>query len=188
MPAVQAERPERERLFRDSAPDLWGRSDAVFNEDLTHRYLLTRRWAQGAPTAVFLMLNPSTATAHEDDPTIRRCIGYARREGCNALTVLNLFGLRATNPAELPRYPGDPVGERNDEFIGEHAQPGRLVIAAWGVHGALHARGNEVTRALTARGVELRCLGVTDGGHPRHPLYVRADTPLIPYRPEADPA
>jgi hypothetical protein len=180
MPAVQDIRPPRERLRAETVPDLWGRSDALFNEAGTHRYLLTRRWGQGGVTATFVMLNPSTATAREDDPTIRRCVGFARREGCNALTVVNLFGLRSTDPAVLREHP-DPVGERNDEFIGQHCLPGRLVVLAWGAHGELDGRGPRVALRLAAAGVTLSCFGLTGNGQPLHPLYQAADTPLIAF-------
>jgi hypothetical protein len=170
-------------LIREEVPDLYGSNEAVYSPDQVYRYLLIRRWAPG-PLATFLMLNPSIATATIDDPTIRRCRAYARREACGGMTILNLFALRATDPRELYHH-ADPIGPRTDEFIAENALPGSLVVAAFGTHGALAGRGDEVTRTLAARGVELRCLGYTAGGFPRHPLYVRADAPLIPYAPEA---
>jgi hypothetical protein len=168
-------------LIREVAADLLGHAEAVFSADEAYRYLLIRRWAVGGTTATFLMLNPSTATATADDPTIRRCIGYARREGCNALTVVNLFALRATNPAHLLPHP-DPVGERNDEFIVKHCLPGRLVVAAWGYQRRVGPpRALHVRRLLADSGVDLQCLGKTLTGEPRHPLFVRADAPLIRY-------
>jgi hypothetical protein len=182
MPADQAIRPARERLARDSAPDLWGRSDAVFNAARTHRYYLSRRWAQGGRTLIALMLNPSKAGALENDNTVRRCVGFARREGCNALAVLNLYGLVSTDPAELYSHP-DPVGARNDEFIDEHCQPGWLVLAAWGAHGALNDRGPLVAARLITAGVELSCFARTATGQPIHPLYQSRGAPLLPYVP-----
>lgn len=174
-----------EQLVREEAPTLFGGTAAVFNEARTHRYLLLRRWAPDGEPLVMVMLNPSTATATTDDPTITRCMKLARREGCAALAVVNLFGVRATDPADMRRHP-DPVGERNGEFIAACCLPGRLVVAAWGAHGGHLGRAAEVTRMLTASGVSLVCLGVTANGEPKHPLArgrsrIAPDQPLVPY-------
>ncbi len=164
-----------------SAPTLFGdlpeTSSAVISDDGVYRYLLTRSRAAG-PDLTFIMLNPSTADDRVDDPTIRRVLGFAWREGAGRLVVVNLYGLRATDPKELARHP-EPVGPRNDEFIRLHCQPRALVVAAWGNSGGLRAA--YVTDMLTARGVRLMCLGRTRSGEPRHPLYVRGDKPLEPY-------
>ena len=154
----------------------WLRGTATLSGDRAYRYLLTRRWGDG-PAMCWIMLNPSTADAAADDPTIRRCIGFARREGCGAIQVINLFALRAADSRELLTSP-DPVGPGGDGFL--LARPlSACTVAAWGAHGSLHGRSAEV-RALLA-GVRLFCLGVTSGGEPRHPLYVRADVPLVPF-------
>jgi hypothetical protein len=157
----------------------------------THRYLLTHRWTppqDPTPVAVFILLNPSTATATTDDPTVRRCVRFARREACGGLVILNLFALRSTNPRLLATHP-DPVGAHNDLFLRlyttGHDGP---VIAGWGAHGRLHSRADTVTARLRAAGVELLCLGTTITGQPRHPLYLRADTPLRPYTPAEETA
>lgn len=165
-------------LIREERTDLIGHSEAVLSADRAYRYLLVRRWATGGPTLVMVMLNPSTADATTDDPTCRRCVSLAHREGCHALEVVNLFGLRSPYPKALLAHP-DPVGPRNDKFIEEHCLPGRLVVAAWGARGDLMGRDATVTAALTARGVALHCLGLTHGGKPRHPLYVPARQPLV---------
>ena len=133
----------------------------------------------------WIMLNPSTADAFADDPTIRRCASFARREGCGGIKVVNLFALRATDPRELRRHP-DPVGACNDRVIDAHARG--LVVVAWGAGGALGGRDADAARILEAAGVTPVCLGVTAGGQPRHPLYVRGDTPLVPWRPAAPPS
>lgn len=160
---------------------------AVFSPDRTYRYLLTRDWGL-APRLVVLMLNPSVADADVDDPTIARVIRFAMREGCGGLVVLNLFALRATDPAELART-ADPVGPDNDAMLdvvtADRAQP---VVIAWGAiayRPAHRSRTNTVTERLRARGVPLRCLGRTRGGHPRHPLYLPATAPLTPWQPLA---
>lgn len=165
----------RERLGTLLDPDA---ATAVFNKARTHRYLLTRRWAPGDPL-VFVMLNPSTADALADDPTIRRCIGYARRESAAGIVVLNLFAARATDPRALTSH-RDPVGASNDAFLARHAAR-RRVIAAWGTHGRLHGRDAAVTATLGRVGTSLVCLGLTRDGLPRHPLYTGRDAPLKHY-------
>lgn len=162
-----------------------GTDTASFSGDGGYRNFLTRTWGEGAP-AVWIMLNPSTADAFDDDPTIRQCIGFTRRLAPEAggLTVVNLYSLRATDPAELWTHP-DPVGPAGNYYLGSRAisgaLDGRLVIAAWGMHGARHGRGAQVATELTAAGVKLWCLGVTKDGHPKHPLYLAGETPLVPY-------
>jgi len=158
---------------------LSGTSEAVFSPDRAYRYVLVRLW-ESAPPMTWIMLNPSTADAFADDPTIRRCAGFARREGCGGINVVNLFALRATDPAALSRH-ASPVGPASDYLIETHARDASLVVAAWGAGGALHGRAREVGQRLAAAGVPLMCLGVTAAGHPRHPLYVRSDAPLIPW-------
>lgn len=160
--------------------DLFGHeSTAILSDDGLYRYTLGRRWAKG-PAAFWIMLNPSTADAALDDPTIRRCIGFTRAWGYSALTVVNLFALRATNPAQLYRHP-DPIGPANDAHIVTQAQRHQIAIAAWGTHGHLLDRSAYVQRLVD--GIPLHCLGTTRGGHPRHPLYVRATQPHEDYRP-----
>lgn len=153
---------------------------AVIDASGSYRYRLTRQWAAG-PLLPFVMLNPSTADALADDPTIRRCIGFARREGAAGILVANLYALRATDPAVMLHDP-DPVGPENDEHLRElqamAAWDGSPIIAAWGVNA--EPERVEAARAILSRG-DLRCLGVTKAGAPRHPLYVRGDAPLVPW-------
>ena len=125
------------------------------------------------------MLNPSTADAVRDDPTIRRCIGFARAWGYRRLVVTNIFALRATLPSAL-RGAADPVGPRNDRYILRAARDADRVVCAWGVHGALGNREAEVLALL--RDLALENLGLTQGGYPRHPLYVAGLT--VPSRYE----
>lgn len=135
---------------------------------------------------VFVMLNPSTADAEVDDPTIRRCIGFARREGYDALHVLNLYAYRATKPADCFGA-SDPVGPENDGYLGREftaaVGAGFPVVVAWGAN----ARSDRVAAVLrlAPHALTLRCLGMTKGGHPRHPLYVHGDQPLVPFTQEA---
>lgn len=167
------------------------RGSADVSEDGRYRYRLLRRWdgdallgrrATSLPMLQpFVMLNPSTADARQDDPTIRRCVGFARREGFEGLGVWNLYAYRATKPAELWRV-DDPVGEENDRRLRNllewAAGVGVPVVAAWGTN----AKPERVRAVLDMPGAHnLRCLGTTAAGAPRHPLYVPADTPLTPY-------
>jgi hypothetical protein len=144
---------------------------AVFDTSRTYRYLLTRVWDSSRPRMVWLMLNPSTADAMADDPTIRRCIGFARREQAGGIAVVNLFALRSTNPDALRTHP-DPVGPLNDVFVRQAVAGARLVVCAWGAGGVLRDRATTVTRRLTRVGARPHCLGVTSTGQPRHPLYL----------------
>lgn len=171
-------------LITDRHEDLTGWRLAVFDQTRTYRYLLERRWNAG-PSALFVMLNPSSADATENDPTIRRCVAFARREGAAALSVVNLFALRSPNPGILRVHP-DPVGPANDAVLRDAVHRARWVIGAWGTHGTLHARGNAMSTLLAP--LRPWCLGLTANGQPRHPLYLPADTPLTPYSPPTPPA
>ena len=156
-------------------------ADAVISPCGQYRYTLTRRWNDG-PMAYWIMLNPSTADATEDDPTIRRCVGFSKREGCGALTVVNLYALRATDPAALAKHP-DPRGPDNAAVLVDTsyaARRGALVVAAWGAHPMAVKGAGSVERMFAAAGAQ--CLGTTKAGEPRHPLYVKADQPFQPWR------
>jgi hypothetical protein len=171
-----------ERCVTDRSSSLFGTTaTATFNEARTHRFLLTRTWDEDGPVMAWVMLNPSKAGALINDPTVSRCISRAR-QAHGGIVIGNLFALQATDPAELRKHP-DPVGAGNDEFIAEACSGAETVVAAWGAHGTFLGRDREVTRMLAEAGVRLQCLGVTSGGQPRHPLYIRADAPLVPYEP-----
>lgn len=167
-----------EDLVIDRADNLVERASACFDATRTYRYTLERHWGDAKP-AVFVMLNPSTADALTDDPTIRRCVSFAKREGCGGLIVVNLFALRATDPKALYAHP-DPVGPENDSIVYEAHYQGSPVIAAWGVHGGFNGRDKRVLWLLEY--CDLMVLGLTKDGHPRHPLYVPGDAPLTCWR------
>jgi hypothetical protein len=154
------------------------RRAAVLSDCRRYRYVLERAWDDSRPRMAMILLNPSTADETGDDPTLRRGMGFARREGCGALTYLNLFAWRATKPENM-RSASDPVGPENDAWLKREAKRADIVVAAWGTGGAHKDRAEDVTRLLA--GVELHCLGVTKAGHPRHPLYVRGDAPLVKF-------
>lgn len=156
------------------------KSSAGLSDCGRYRYRLDRRWGDG-PLMGFIMLNPSTADAEQDDPTIRRCIGFAKREGCGGLVVVNLFALRATNPADLWATRPDKRHGPRSSFEYDSAIRGVTgpLVAAWGADVAKHDP-EIVKMAVWYHGADLLCLGKTKDGHPRHPLYVRADAPLVP--------
>lgn len=157
-------------------------SAAVISRDGKYRYKLSRRWTLGSNRSVWIMLNPSTADAAKDDATIRRCISFAKRWGCDGIEVYNLFALRSRHPIKIEMV-DDPVGPDNARWLSRAAQTTGKVIAAWGACSTplQMRRANEVIQSLLRdRRVLLSTLGLTKGGQPRHPLYVRDDAPLIP--------
>lgn len=142
-----------------------------------YRYELTRTWdPASALVCCWVMLNPSTADASVDDPTIKRCIGFARDWGFGGLVVVNLFALRSTDPRAL-KTAVDPVGPRNDASILAAAGRASRVVCAWGTHGVFADRGAEVRQLL--RPFDPHALRLTKAGHPSHPLYLpRALSPV----------
>jgi hypothetical protein len=147
-----------------------------------YRYMLERHWDRTRPMALWVMLNPSTATAMQDDTTIRRVRQFSQDTGAGGFQVLNLFALRATDPTALTRHPS-PVGEDNDTvihwFARHHTGP---VIVAWGAHGQDFP--DRVDHVLNLLGDQpLFCLGVTKDDHPRHPARLDATAELEPYVP-----
>jgi hypothetical protein len=146
-----------------------------------YRYALTRRVGRGERKATFILLNPSTADAVVDDPTIRRCLGFAQRWGCGRLVVLNLFAFRATNPADLKRA-ADPVGPENRVWFNRMLRDlDGPVVCGWGVQGTHRAQDLVVLEWLDEFGIGPVALGLTKDGHPRHPLYVPYSAELIPF-------
>ena len=152
-------------------------SVAVYSPCERYRYSLTRTWDAKGPRVTFVMLNPSTATEVQNDPTVERCERRARALGYGAFRVTNIFAWRDTDPRAM-RAAADPVGPGNDAAILEAAAWADRVVAAWGAHGAHLGRGPEVERLLRQAGHGLCHLGLSKDGHPRHPLYVAyAQTP-----------
>lgn len=148
-----------------------------------YRYTLTRgRWL-GEGTVLFVMLNPSTADEHQDDPTIRRCVGFAQTWGYARLNVANLYALRATDPRDLFRH-DDPVGPGNDLAVIQHARNADAIVVAWGAtQHPQPARADHVLDLLDAAHGRVWCLGLTPAtGQPRHPLYVAAATQPVVFQ------
>lgn len=151
-------------------------SVAVYSDCERYRYLLTRVWDAAGPKALFVMLNPSTATEVQNDPTVERCERRARALGFGAFRVTNIFAFRATDP-KVMRAEADPVGPDNDAAIGGSVAdwgPDQ-VICAWGAHGGHLDRGAQVQALLRATGLPLWHLGLTAAGQPKHPLYIGYD-------------
>lgn len=143
-----------------------------------YRYRLERWWDEDRPAVLFVMLNPSTADARDDDPTIRRCVGFARGWGAGGLLVGNLYALRATDPRGLVGV-ADPVGPENDEHLAAMHRAAARTVVAWGAWpGPDPARP---TRVLELLGGAVRALGTTRSGAPRHPLYLRSSARAQPY-------
>ena len=176
---------------------LWTHGTAEYSPCERYRYTLTRAMdpdlidastpatrANAGRTIAFIGLNPSTATEFKDDPTVRRCVGFAAREGFGRLVMLNAFAYRATDPKDM-KAQIDPVGAGNDEAIvsvvGRVAGEAALAVFAWGTHGTHMGRHQQMLELVGPR----HCLGVTKAGLPKHPLYLRADSPIVPYRSPA---
>lgn len=157
-------------------------SCAQFSDDRRYRYSL-RRCFNGhvdldpVNPVVFCMLNPSTADAFDNDPTVRRCIGFAQAWGHTDLIVVNLFAIRETNSKLLCTF-GDPVGRpQNNETIAN--LPRCKIIAAWGSHPMARERAGIVLTILESD--RLFCLRKTQGNAPGHPLYIPAAATLMPW-------
>jgi hypothetical protein len=151
--------------------------EATFDAEGKYRYLLSRRWNSNLPRIGFIMLNPSSADGERDDPTLRRCCGFARRWGYGAVDVTNLFALRSPHPPAL-RNQDDAVGPKNDDYLRKVAEEVDMLVVAWGNGGALRGRATQVRTLIGGR--PAFCLGVTAQGEPRHPLYVQSATTLSP--------
>jgi len=144
------------------------KSSAHFSRCRSFRYALWREWNAGEPKVLMIGLNPSTADATRNDPTIRRCIGFARDWGFGGLWVLNLFAYRATHPSDL-KVAGDPVGPRNDKWLRDVARKTARAVAVWGNDGAFMGRSTRVRDML---GDRLEVIRLNAGGEPAHPLYL----------------
>lgn len=146
---------------------------AIMSSCNTYRYTLSRIWDEEKYVVNFIGLNPSTADAMNDDPTIRRCVRFAKDWGYGGIVVTNLFAFRATDPKDMMNA-NNLIGPDNDRWICETAEEAGRVIVAWGSNGGHLNRDSKVMAALSSEKPE--CLGLTKHGYPRHPLYVKADT------------
>lgn len=149
-------------------------SVAVYSDCEAYRYELTRVWDATGEKALFVMLNPSTATEYQNDPTVERCERRARALGYGAFRVTNVFAYRATDP-KVMRKVADPIGPENNNAIANGAAWADRIICAWGSHGAHLDRGASVETLLRATVKPLWHLGLTMAGQPKHPLYIGYD-------------
>jgi hypothetical protein len=157
---------------------------AIISPCQTYRYELWREWDSMRPVVAFIGLNPSAADAERDDPTIRRCLGFAKSWGCGSLVMLNLFALRSTDPAAIRSTP-NPVGPDNDAHIVARTRGVDIIVAAWGNDGGYLGRDVVVERLIADSRPScggISCLKLTKSGSPWHPLYVPKTAKLIPYR------
>lgn len=150
--------------------------DAYISDCGRYRYSLCREWDSTKAKVCWIMLNPSTADANIDDATIKRCIYFSMQWGFGGMVVLNLYALRATNPAKILKTE-DPVGPENDKIIRLYMD--WPIVVAWGTLGAYKNRDKVVLEIL--KGSDIKSLGKTKMGLPRHPLYLRKDTLLEPF-------
>ena len=167
-----------------------GPAGATFSEDRRYRYRLWRaipgrcdedeqRWCN------FLMLNPSIADEEKPDPTMTRCLNFARAWGCTHLVITNLFALVSTDPKRL-KLAGDPIGPSNDAYILDAASNAALVVCAWGENGAFLSRGKDVRKLLvTNPRINPLVLRFTSKGQPEHPLYLPGSLVPRPWEQEA---
>lgn len=155
---------------------------ASYSQDGRYRWWFERRWGDG-PMICWVGLNPGTGdTDGKPRPTLGRMIRRAEKDGYGALRIVNLFSYRTTKPKALRAAHAsgvDIVGSETDAHIREAHDLAALTVVAWGGHGLIAGRGAAVASRLPGA----RCLGATAAGEPRHPLYVRGDVPLVPYRP-----
>ena len=150
--------------------------DATLSSDRKYRYELKRIWDTEKEYLNVIGLNPSTADESEDDPTLRRCIGFAKDWGYGGLTMTNLFAYRATKPSDMMQV-DDPVGIENNKYLIENAKDAGMVLFAWGATGNHLDRDKAVIDLLPCQGY---CLKVTNEGMPGHPLYIKKNTtPLL---------
>jgi hypothetical protein len=161
-----------------------GKEGAVLSACRSYRYRLDRWWSDEGGCVAWVMLNPSTADATMDDPTIRKCIGFSKHWGYGRLIVVNLFALRSTDPAALAKH-ADAVGIHNDQHITQALEVADEVIVAWGCQQhmsteMLNRRPLQLAKMLPLD-VEVNCLGYRKDGAPRHPLMLAYSTERRPW-------
>lgn len=148
---------------------------AILDKSGKYRYQLVRQWRENSDNFVnFVLLNPSTADAVLDDPTIKACISFATNWGFDGLYVTNLFAFRATKPEDLKKA-ADPIGPLNNNYIQETASKSKMVVFAWGNHGSFMQRNEEVTESLSKTCTPY-CIQLLKDGQPKHPLYIKRET------------
>lgn len=145
--------------------------EAVISQCGNYRYSLTRIWDEGLSICNFIMLNPSTANAQTDDPTIRKVVAYAKKWGFGGIMVTNLFAIRSSNRSRI-LYTADPIGPENDNYISTTARSYDPVICAWGTYGCYKNRSKVVINMLQNVGVKLYKIELCKNGEPGHLLFL----------------
>lgn len=148
---------------------------AIFDPTQTYRYALWRSW-DALPRIGFVLLNPNRADAEHNDPTIRRCVGFAKRWGFGGLEVVNLFAYRAKTP-QLLRQATQPIGQDNDRYLRTLSNRVDVIVLAWGNWGGLGQRDRAVLPFFQTQ--KVYSFGLTKLGHPKHPLYLRGDSDRV---------
>ena len=156
----------------------FSKAGAVFSDCRKFRYALWRMWDGDKPIVMIIGLNPSTADEKVNDPTITRCISFARSWGYGGVCVTNLFGFRTTSPTHLKAH-HDPIGKENDAWVHEMAKEAAIKVAAWGNHGKFLNRSLEILPSLD----QLHCIKMNKSGEPAHPLYLKAELKPVPMIP-----
>ena len=151
---------------------------AILSKNRLYRYALWREWDSSKGVCVFICLNPSSADETEDDPTLRRCVNFAKSWGFGKCVILNLFAYRATDPDELKKQ-DKPVGYKNNYHIKAQSSLADLVVVAWGNHGSFLERDKKVLKLF--KDIPIKCFQVTAKGQPAHPLYQSKTVQLINY-------
>lgn len=162
------------------------RTDATVSKDGRYRYRLEREWDSDLPVGTWLMLNPSIADTKQDDPTIRKCVGFSRIWGLGGIVVVNLYAARATDPTELKHH-DDPVGFFNDGHVARAVEEATgPIIAAWGSAGrsapGFWSRVNKVINLPEVAAAQLDCVGVNRDRTPSHPLMLAYNSTRLPWR------
>jgi hypothetical protein len=158
-------------------------NDAVISDCGKYRYLLRRTWDHTKPRALLIMLNPSTADAKLDDPTIRSCVRLLSGLHYGSMEVVNIFGWRATDPDELPKQ-ADPIGPMNERIVAAAISRCDVVVCAWGANAMAARKSQYLCALIRSNKPGIYCFGMTKSGAPKHPLYVKSGTPLITFRPQ----
>lgn len=161
--------------------DLFIERDAVISDCEKYRYLLRRVWDHDRPRALYVMLNPSTADADFDDPTIRSCTRLCKAWGHGSFEVINLFGFRSPYPKAL-KLADDPIGPDNDRIAEAAINRCDVTVCAWGADAMATQRSSAMLSLISAHRPAAFCLGTTKSGAPKHPLYIKTGTPLVAFR------
>lgn len=156
------------------------KNEAIFDKQKIYRYLLTRCFETGSKTVTFIMLNPSTADETLNDPTIRRCISFAKKLDAKKMQVVNIFAYRTPNVPEL-KNAEEPLGKENDFYIENAAEESDIIILAWGNHGSYMNRAEQIKKLLKPFKDKVYALKILKNSEPSHPLYLKKDIVPVLY-------